>query len=166
VIEVWQARFNLKCPWAFEAAWTTLAMWDRFPDARDQLQWFAAPRARNLAEEGFSPFEFHILRQYYPSLDFHAFKQSIHGALEAALAEFGETVRAADITHHRQPIDLNRAFECLALRVCTGEDPNKISKRKEFSRDWTALFKGIKSAAVLIGLPSPGRGRPSKKLAQ
>jgi hypothetical protein len=166
VIRSWQAHFNLNYGWAFESAWATLAMWDGYPNARQSIHWFAHGRAHNLAEEGLPTFEFRIERQFYPDLDFGWFKQSVQGALEAELDRFGMRIGAEDLGHHRQPKNLQRAYECLALRVCKNKTPQAIASLPEYCRDWTTLWKDIKSASELIGLPLPGRGRPRTKSAK
>jgi hypothetical protein len=165
VIRAWQAHFKLQQRWAFECAWSTLTMWDRFPETQRSLQWFGAPRARNLADDGLESFTFRVERQFHHGLDFGWFKQSVHGALEANLEQFGKTVGAEDLGKRRRPKDLDRAFECLALRVCQGLSPTEISQRPKYRRDWTTLSRDIKSAAELVGLEPPPRGRPPRKLA-
>ena len=166
VIGAWQERFNLPYGWAFECAWSTLAMWDRYPDSRRSLEWFAAPRSRDLGEERLEQFTLRVERQFFPGLDFGWFKESIHGALEAELERFGELVDAEDLGNRRRPKHLGRAFECLALRVCKGLSPGEISKRPEYSRDWTTLSRDIKASAKVIGLHPPRPGRPSRNLAR
>ena len=165
VVREWQTHFNLRYAWAFECAWITLAMWDRRPVPRQSLEWFAAPRSRNLAEEGLQTFAFQVERQYYPSVDFGWFKQSIHGALETELEHFGASIGAEDLGNRRRPKDLRRAFECLALRVCKRLSPTQISTRPEYSRDWTTLWRTMKAAADLVGVRLPRRGRPTRKIA-
>ena len=130
------------------------------------MQWFASPPVSNLAEVGYPVFEFGIARPYYPSLDFGWFKDSVHGSLEAALNRFGGAVGAKEFNDHRRPKDLQRAYECLALRLCKGLSPNKISSLPEYSRDWTTLAKDIKSAAELAGIKRPRFGRPTRKVAR
>jgi hypothetical protein len=148
-------------------AWATLAMWDRFrADAEQSLQLYAAPPARNLGEVGLPRFEFQIERHFSRDLDFGWFKQSVHGVLEAELERFGAAMGAKDLGTRRRPMELGRAFECLALRVCKGLKPEQIRSRPEFSRDWTTLWKDLKSAAELVGIRPPRRGRPSKKSAR
>lgn len=166
VIQAWQARFHLPPSWAFECARSTLAMWDRYPSARRSIQWFGQDRVHDLAEEGLSIFEFWIERQFYPGLDFGLFKGSVHGALEAELERFRMRIGAEDLGQHRPPTDLQRAYECLALRVCKKESQQEISERPEYSRDWSTLAKDIRSAAKLIGLPQQSRGRPRKNSAR
>jgi hypothetical protein len=166
VIRDWQNHFRLPYGWAFECAWATLAMWDRSPDVRQSLQWFAAPRSRNLAEEGIPTFKFQGERQFYPSLDFGWFKQSIHGALEIELERFGKSVGAEDLGKRRHPKELRRAYECWALRVIKGLSPEQIFSLPEYSRDWTTLSRDMKAAADLAGLRPPRRGRPTKNIAR
>jgi hypothetical protein len=120
VIQKWQEHFKLNQAWAFQCAWITLAMWDRDPDLRRSLQWFAAPSSYNSAE-GLPIFQFQVERDFFPGLDFDWFKQSVHGALEAELERFGKGIGAEDLAQRRRPKDLSRAFECLALR--NGSDP-------------------------------------------
>ena len=141
-------------------------MWDRFPEHRQTLQWFAAPRSRNLAKEGLARFVFQIERDFHPGLDFGWFKESVHGVLEQELERFGTAVGADDFTERRRPRELGRAFECLALRICQELSPAEIRRAPEYSRDWTTLFKDMQAAAELIGIRLPGRGRPPKKLAR
>jgi hypothetical protein len=120
----------------------------------------------NVAEVGYPVFEFGIARQYYPSFDFGWFKDSVHGALETALKRFADAVGAEDFNHLRRPKGLERAYECLALRLCKGLSPDQISSLPEYSRDWTTLAKDIKSAAELAGIERPRVGRPTRKVAR
>ncbi len=166
VIRAWQERFNLPYEWAFECAWSTLAMWDRYPDWRRSLKWFAASPSRVIGEERFDQFKFQLERQFSPGLDFGWFKESIHGVLEAELERFREQVSATDLGIRRRPKYLGRAFECLALRVCKGLSPVEISKRPGYHSDWTTLSRDIKASARLIGLQAPRPGRPSRNLAR
>ena len=129
-------------------------MWDRYPDRRRSLEWFAAPRSRNLAVEGLPTFEYRIERQFFPGLDFGWFKQSIHDALEAELERFGEKMGAEDLGSRRRPKNLARAFECLALRVCKDLSPVEISERPEYSRDWTTLSRDIKASRKSVDATS------------
>ena len=166
LIQHWQKRFNLKYGWAFECAWMTLAMWDRLPEARHSLVWFASPRAHNLAESGLFTFKFDTERQFHHSLDFGWFKQSVHRVLEANLELFGKSIGAVDLGDYRSPKNRRRAYECLALRVCARQSPKEISTQPEYSRDWTTLFRDMKSAAELVGIRLPPRGRPARKPAR
>jgi hypothetical protein len=110
VIRKWQKHFNLLHVWAEQCAWITLAMWDRSPDIRHSLQWFAAPTARNVSDTEILEFTFPaIAREFHPDLDFGWFKQSIHGALEVALERFGNSIGAEDMEERRQPKNLRRA---------------------------------------------------------
>lgn len=139
-------------------------MWDRSAELGHSLQWFASPPERNLAETGIATFTFPAIERAFPvDLDFGLFKQSIHGALEAALERFGDRIGAEDLEDRRRPKNLNRAFECLALRVCKMLRPRDIATRPEYARDWTTLSRDIQAAAKLIGIGTPGRGRPARK---
>ena len=162
VIRDWQDRFHLHPSWAFHCAKLTLLVWDRFPESRSSFQWSAGPQVSNLAAGGLHRFTLKLDREYYPSLDFGWFKQSLHGALEAELERFGEAIGANDLGLRRRPKDLERAFECLALRVCERNSPAQISSRPEYSRDWTTLSRDLTSAAKIIRLGPPRRGRPRK----
>jgi hypothetical protein len=166
VIRRWQQRFNLPDAWAGQCAWSTLGMWERSADFRHSLTWFASPPTRNLAETANPRFTFPAIeRDFQVDLGFACFKRSVHCALEAALKEFGDRIGAEDLESSRQPKDLTRAFECLALRRCLGLRPKDITLRKEYARDWTTLSRDIKSAAILLGLRRPLRGRPIRKIA-
>ncbi len=166
VIGKWQQRFHLPDEWAGQCAWITLTMWDRSADFRKSLTWFAAPPSRDVAETGIPRFTFPAIeRDFSVDLDFAMFKQSVLCVLEAALNEFGDRIGAEDLESYRQPRNLTRAFECLALRRCLGLRPNVIAKRREYARDWTTLSRSMQSAAKLIGLNLPGRGRPPQKNA-
>ena len=162
VIHAWQDRFHLHPSWAFHCAKLTLLVWDRFPESRSSFQWSAGPQVSNLAAGGLHRFTLKLDREYYASLDFGWFKQSLHGALEAELERFGEAIGANDLGLRRRPKDLERAFECLALRVCEEIPPPQISDRPEYSRDWTTLSRDLTSAAKIIRLGPPRPGRPRK----
>jgi hypothetical protein len=166
VIQAWQNHFHLRYAWAFECAWMTLLVWDRHPEHRHRLMWSAAPRAHNLAEGGLFTFNFAIERQFHHGLDFGLFKLSIHGALEAELERFGKSAGTQNLGNRRRPRDLQRAYECLALRLCKGLSPVQINSRPEYHRDWTTLAKDIKSAAELAGIQPARRGRPAKNIAR
>lgn len=166
VISKWQARFHLPYPWAHQCAVVTLAIWDRWPDSRKSLAWSAGPRALNLAESDLQTFEFNLVRQFFPGTDLGWFKQSIRSVFEAELELFSKRVDAKDLGCTREPKELPRAFECLALRICKGLRPSEISSRPEYSRDWTTLYKDMKAAALLIGIKLPRPGRPRRNIAR
>jgi hypothetical protein len=166
VIGKWQQRFNLPDAWAGQCAWITLAMWDRSADFRNSLTWFAAPPIRNLAETELPRFKFPAIeRDFHVDLDFAWFKQSVHGALEAALKEFGDRIGAENLESYRQPKHLTRAFKCVALRRCRGLSPKEIVKLQGYAQDWTTLLRDMQSAAKLMGLSRARRGRPPRKTA-
>jgi hypothetical protein len=48
-IRNWQVRFNLPYQWAFEMAWSTLGMWQRYPETARDLQWFVGALSPNVA---------------------------------------------------------------------------------------------------------------------
>lgn len=160
VIREWQELFSLREAWAFEAARITLSVWDQNPADAASLKWFARSPATNLLEVGVFPFEFEIRREFHKNLDFALFKLSVHGALEDALSRFEEDLGLRDIAQLRVPKDLNRAFECLALRVCARVRPSEIRSQSPYRHDWSTLFRDITSAGLLIGLRLPAPGRP------
>jgi hypothetical protein len=163
VIREWQDRFHLPEEWVGECAWTTLAMWDRDRESRKKLTWFGVP-SRNLAEIDVPVFKFAIERSFEASLGFAWFKRSVVGALEEALHAFGER-HGIDMENVRQPRDLTRAFDCLALRRCKQLSPVQISKLPAYARDWTTLSRDMRAAARHIGLKLPSRGRPKRESA-
>jgi hypothetical protein len=170
VIQAWQKQFHLPQSWVGESANATLAMWDASEEYRLSMTWFAAPRAVNLTEIKVPVFRLPALeRAFPPHHDFVVFKASVLGAVEVALNEFAREagVKEADLERHAVPRDLTRAFECLALRICQQLKPQEIAERREYSRDWTSLWRQMQSAAKLINLRLPGRGRPRqpKKIA-
>jgi hypothetical protein len=138
-------------------------MWDRNQNVREELIWFGVP-TRNVAEIDVPVFKFKITREFNATLGFASFKLSVRGALDKALDAFGERHRI-DMENVRQPRELTRAFECLALRCCKQLSPKQISKLPAYARDSTTLWKDMQAAARHIGLELPSRGRPKKKSA-
>jgi hypothetical protein len=120
----------------------------------------------NLAEEDLQTFEFKLVRQFFPGTDLDWFKQSIRSIFEAELELFSKRVAAKDLGCMREPKELPRAFECLALRICKGISPSEIAPRPEYSRDWSTLSRDLKAAAELIGIKLPRPGRPPKNIAR
>jgi hypothetical protein len=166
VISKWQAHFNLPYSWAHQCAVVTLASWDRCPDKRESVEWFAGPSALNLAEEDLQTFEFKLVRQFFPGTDLGWFKQSMRSIFEAELELFSKRVGAKELGCMREPKELTRAFECLALRVCKGISPSDIAPRPEYSRDWSTISRDLKAAAELIGIKLPRPGRPRRNIAR
>ena len=166
VIREWQIRFNLPYSWAYEFAYTTLRMWQRDPEAAQKLKWFVGTSARNSGGVPLPIFRFQIEREFHEGLDFGVYKSSVHGALEAALEDFGRQIGADDLGKKRWPKDLRRAFECLALRISKKLSLAEIAKQPAYSREASTLSRDIKAAANLIGVSLPRPGRPKKNVAR
>ena len=163
VIREWQDRFHLPEKWVGECAGITLAVWDSDRESRKKLIWFGVPSC-NLAEIDVPVFTYSIERSFVASLGFASFKRSVVGALEEALHAFGER-HGIDMENVRQPRDLTRAFQCLALRRCQQLSPEQISKLPDYARDWTTLSRDMRAAARHIGLNLASRGRPKRESA-
>jgi hypothetical protein len=137
-------------------------VWDIDSHARKSLQWACGPEARYVADEP-RTFRFQLERDFSPQLDFGWFKASVHGALEEALERFGGSLGLQDLDKQREPRSLARAIQGVALRIIAEKRPDEIRNISGFTQDWTTLYRDIKSAAQLIGVRLPGRGRPRKK---
>jgi hypothetical protein len=157
VVTAWQKHLNLEYSWVFESGCATVAVWNVAPGEARALTMHATPAAVNRAEIE-STFHFSLDREYFATSDFAQFRASIHSALESALDEFAEATGARDIHESHVPVNLERAFDCLALRICRGWRPARIMGR--FHQDWSALYRDMQSVAKLIGISLPLPGRP------